>query len=128
MYGKKIKVLDELIDHLNNSQGDDLHSLLEESRKSKEMESPELGPDGKPKGLKIESVEIMGKKPDFNDMANDAMADASDSRKTLGETIGYPGFIKKKPTALLEEGMGDHLGGEKELDDDELEELIRKYV
>jgi hypothetical protein len=125
MYGSKIKLLDELMEHLGDSQGNDLKSMLDESKMPAEGEM-ELGEDGKPKGLKIESVEIMGKKPEIDDVA---VADAANDpkKKTLGETIGYPGFEKKKPTAMLEEGMSDMLG-EKELDDEELAELLSKYV
>lgn len=115
----KLKVLSELLDHLSDSQGSDLKSLLDSSKNpmegnpSDEALNP-LASGEKPQGLKIESVEVA----DGSDL---------DKKKTLGETIGYPGFEKqkKKPTAMLEEGLvGD---GEKEMDDDELEELIHKY-
>jgi hypothetical protein len=111
MYNSKIKVLDELMDHLGDSQGNDLKSLLDESKRP-----PELGED--PNGLKIESVEIMGKKPEEDVASNEG--------KTLGESIGYPGFEKKKPTAM-NEGM-EGLLGEDELSDEELAELLRQHV
>jgi hypothetical protein len=116
MYGSKIKLLDELMEHLGNSQGSDLKSLLDESKK------PPMEMEEDPKGLKIQSVELMGKDPEITDVA-----DASDGKKTLGESIGYPGFPKGKAMedAPGEVAMND---GERELDDDEIAQLLSKYV
>jgi hypothetical protein len=56
----KIKLIEELLGYLRSSQGGDLKSLLDEKRKPMEAEVsvPEMETD-KPKGLKVESVEIM---------------------------------------------------------------------
>jgi len=122
----KVKLLDELMDHLSDSQGSDLKGLMDESKNPMENE---MGEDGKPKGLKIESVEIMGKKPEIEDVA---LNDNKEKGDSLGSLIGYPGEPKPKnplpkpmypkPTAM-NEGMG-----EDEMTDDELKELLKRHM
>jgi hypothetical protein len=144
MNSMKLQILKELMDHLSNAQGADLKSLLDQSKQPMH-DSPEIGQkdensetDGDdPKGLKIESLEVMKKPKSFDDQANQAIADASDGskKKTLGETIGYPGFDKKKPTGLLDESMdsasdradsGMPDSDMPEMKDEELEELLKR--
>lgn len=117
----KMKLLDELLGHLNSSQGKDLKDLIDQM-KMKEMkekpmdeamESPEeqmmedkLGTEmhAKPKGISVEKVSIMGKpKMDSNEKEDMAIDDAPES---------MPGK------------MSDH----EEMSDDELEELLKKLV
>lgn len=112
MNSMKMKILDEILSHLDDSQGSELKSLLDESKKP--MEDPE--------GLKIQSVEVM--KPEGEE---EELADA-DQPQTVGSKIGYPGFPKppkkEKPTAML----GSEISDEPEMNDDELEELLRKHL
>lgn len=119
----KMKVLDELIDHLSDSQGGELKSAWDESRMP-------------PKGVKVESIEVLGKPKmeEFDDRGGHLVADNSgDKKRTVGEIIGYPGFPKppkeegmkaslSKPTAMLEEMP------EGEMSDDEFKELMKKYM
>lgn len=68
----KLKILEELLSHMDSSSGMDLKSLLDESKKPAEAspleesgESPqaEMDEEGKPKGIAIEKVSVLGKKP-----------------------------------------------------------------
>jgi hypothetical protein len=114
MNALKQKILDELMEHLSNAQGGDLKSMLDESKKpSLEMEG--MG-EGKPKGLKIESVELMGKPKAsmHDDKVNEAIEEAT-------------GKKKMDPMSLEEEGESK-IPGEEEMSDSELEELIKKYL
>jgi hypothetical protein len=115
----KVKLLEELMNHLGSSQGGELKSLLDQSR------APE---DKDPNGVKVESVEIMGDKPKFDQQADDAIGDVAEKKKTLGETIGYPGFPKDKKG--LQEGAPDDvaMSNEGDMTDEELEELLRRSV
>jgi hypothetical protein len=124
----KQDLLEELMEHLSGAQAGDLKKMLEE-QKAKSM-GGEMDPmTGKPKALKIESIELMGGKKPMDDEGHSV---ADNSGKTLGEAIGYPGTAKKsKPTAMLgsesqpdDPGQGDD---DKEMDDDELKELLKKY-
>lgn len=120
MNGLKVKLLDELMDHLGDSQGGELKSMLDESHKPKE-------------GVKVESVEIMGQKPAFDQKVDEALA-SNDKEKgdSLGSLIGFPGEPKPKnplpkpmmtkPTAM-NEGMV-----EDEMTDDELKELLKRHM
>lgn len=105
----KLKVIEDLIEHLSGSQGMDLKSLLDESRKPKEAELELEGED--PKGLKVESVEVMGKPKNFDDQANEAISAQSE-----------------KPGMELESGKTSAMPGEEEMTDDELQELLGKYL
>lgn len=81
----KKQLLDEVLEHLAGSQGKDLKSLLDEDRNPKppiegspeeealENPSDEAAEDGKPKGIAIEKVKVMGKPTSFNDDAKDAL-------------------------------------------------------
>lgn len=110
MNNLKMKLLDELLSHLADSQGGDLKSLLDESKKPPIEElgmSDDLDEEGNPKGLKVESIEVMGApKQGFDQKVNEAIADSSD---------------RKKPAAMIEGS------DEPEMDDDEIAELLRKY-
>jgi hypothetical protein len=114
MNAMKLKILNELIDHLSASQGGDLKSMLDESKKPNPLASGDgddeeglkdkFGNPIKPKGIAIEKISVMGKpKPDISDIVN---------KKA-------PGMFPEEP-----EGADD----EKEMNDDELKELIAKYL
>jgi hypothetical protein len=115
MNALKQKILDELMEHLSNAQGGELKSLLDESKK------PEMGIEGmpgeKPKGLKIESVEVMGKpKMGADDKIKQAIEDASSPKKEDPMSMGDEGSEASK------------MPGEEEMSDEELQELIKKYL
>lgn len=118
----KMKLVQELLDHLDSSQGSDLKDLVSQMKqKALNPVSPDDSMDGKPKGIQIESVKLIGKKPgmsgmDDNDPSTDAGSDDSSSmpvKDALDEASG------------LDSGSsGDH----DEMSDDELEELLKKLV
>ncbi len=84
----KLKLIQELIDYLKESQGSDLKSLLDEKRKPLESESPISEMEvGKPKGLKVESVEIMkAPKKEGDQEVDQAIQDAdSDEEEELSD-------------------------------------------
>lgn len=81
----RLKALEGLLDYLSGLQGGDLKSLMDGSQKPMEgdpieesMESPKdemmedkMGMDGKPKGIAVEKVSLLGKPevpgmPDMN--------------------------------------------------------------
>lgn len=113
MNAMKLKLLEELLTHLTSSQGNDLKSLLD-AKKPEMAEMPEeMDEDGKPKGIAIEKVSVMGKpKQSFDDKASDAIA----------------GFNKKPMEDESDEGMLESMGGENEMNDEELEALLKKYL
>lgn len=89
-----IGLLDELRDHLSNSQGMDLKGLMD----SEKMPKPDpMGED--PKGVAVEKVSLMGQPMESEDAAMDS-ADGVD--------------------------MGG--GDDEEMNDDELEELLRNAL
>lgn len=69
----KLKLLEELMEHMDSCQGKGLSDLLAESKKPNlgegMSEMPESAMDDEygmksPKGLKVESIEVLGKKPE----------------------------------------------------------------
>ena len=52
----KQKLIQELMDHVDGIQAKDLLALLDKARGA-----PEMDEMGKPKGIKVEKVELMGK-------------------------------------------------------------------
>jgi hypothetical protein len=102
-----IKGLEELQEHLSISQGSDLKSLLDKSKNPIEPEiEEELGEDGKPKGIAIEKVSIMGKPKNHDDKVGEAIAEMGDEKDKKG---------------MLSDD-------EEEMTDEELEELSRKFA
>jgi hypothetical protein len=109
---RKLKLLEEILSHLSDSQGGDLKSLLDESKKP---QLPEVLDDGSsrdgledPKGIAVEKLKVTAnpEKPDFDSKVDDAIAD-SDS---------------------AEHSPSEHQSGEEEMSDDELKELLGKYL
>lgn len=97
MDAMKLQLLEEILEHLSSSQGNDLKSLLDESKKP----PMEMGMDGKPKGLEVEKVSVMGR-PDMDPDEKMKMdMDSSD--------------VSQDP-------------GEEDMTDDELQELLGKYL
>jgi hypothetical protein len=108
----RLKALEGLLDYLSGLQGGDLKSLMDGSQKPMEgdpmeesMESPKdemledkMGMDGKPKGISVEKVAIMGEKPKLP-----GMPEEMEPGKEMPEESG-PGAT-----------------------DDELEELYNKF-
>lgn len=114
-----IKSLEDIRDHLSASQGHDLKSLLDSSRKpadspisdlmkpKDEMDDSELG--AKPKGIAIEKVSLLAKpKQGYDDKVNEAIAEQS-----------------RKPGDDMD--LSKKLPGEEEMTDDELEELLKRF-
>ncbi len=75
MNGLKLKLLGELLDHLSQSQGGDLKSLMDEEAKPPEEEVSPLE-EGKPKGIEVAKVSVLGKPKSFDDQAGEAMDQA----------------------------------------------------
>lgn len=120
--GLKQKILDEIMEHIGSSQGNDLKSLLDKSKmpqdmmegspKEEAMESPmdeKAEMMGKPKGLSVEKVSIMGKPEDSK------MNPLSGKSDDLADELTKPDDMSMK-------------GDDDELSDDELEELLKKLV
>ncbi len=106
---KKLKLIEELISHLEGSQGNDLGALVEESRKPKmDMSSGDSEVDefGKPKGVAIEKVSVMKPEGDSDAALEKGMPE-----------LGSAGMADKP--------MGD--SGD-EMSDEELAELLKKYL
>lgn len=101
MIDRTRQLIEELLEHLNNSQGDDLHSLVQASKKPMPADPVE---SDKPDGLAIEKVSVMGKPVDGCDDDSKMMAD-----------LGI------KPGA-------DDGAQEDDMSDDELKELLAKYL
>jgi len=105
MENRKLKLLDELLSYLDDSQASSLKSKLEEKR-SMLSENSEA-----PKGIKIESVEILdkNKNPDLQDKLKE---------------------IRSEPLEMEEESEENPLAkeSEDELTEEELEELVRSLV
>lgn len=110
----KKRILDEILKHLGQSQGEELRELLEEARKPKdpmpESNPPEESSEEKPQGISIEKVEVLKPKENFDDKANDAIREISKR----------PGSQSEPSEALMP--------GESEMSEDELEELLSKYL
>ncbi len=111
MNSLKMKLLDELMNHLSGMQGMDLKKLMDSEKDSGAGVGPEdpmadeMG--DKPKGLAIEKVSVMGK-PKMDGM-DDAAEEASESPEM--------------------EAMEQKNGGEDdEMSDEELKELLAKLV
>jgi hypothetical protein len=117
----KMKVLDQLLEHLDDSQGMDLRDALEKTRE--------------PKGLKVESVEIMGDKPEIVDVAdNGDQGPSLDPEKVKQFQKGFNesgGWQPERWKKNLKEGLGITSQNEMEpsmdMGDDELEELMSRF-
>lgn len=109
----KMKLLDELLSHLDGMQGNDLKSLLDEHNKPpvdesvpEDSEMPDEMKDamGKPKGIKVESVEIMKPK----------------SKDDVIDEVTKPDGMGSEDTSKAP--------GEDEMSDEELQELLKKLI
>lgn len=97
----KAKLLTDLIEHLSSSQGGDLKSMLDESKKPNPLTESEEDPL-KPKGIEIEKVSVLGKpKPEIEDM------------------------VKEKSPGMFPDPVEEK---EAEMTDEEMKELIEKYL
>ncbi len=96
MDAMKLKLLEEILSHLSDSQGSDLKSLLDESKAPPMVEEADPLSGDKPDGLKVKSVEVMG----------DPLAE-----KEPGDEMAL-----------------DEASGGNEMSDEELEELVSKYL
>lgn len=119
MNAMKMKILEELLSHLDDSQGGDLKSLLDQGKnppmdplKDDDGDDDSLDSIGKdpsdPEGLKMKSVEVIGKPKSFDDKAGGAIADIS------GDKSDNP--------------LTGSSGGDSEMTDDEFEELLKKQL
>jgi hypothetical protein len=117
----KMKLIEEILDHLSDSQGGDLKSLLDDSKKASmpSMPDEEMEPDGKPKGISIEKVSVMGKKPSIDEIASGK--DGSD----MEEKMESP---SEKEAEMKDPMMEAKEGDEPEMSDDELEEMLKSYL
>src|SRR4051812_25043644 len=97
----KLKLIDELMSHLSGMQASDLKGLVDQAKMAKEgspmeemSESPadEMAEDsGKPKGLSVEKVSVMGKPQSFDDKAKDAINGMSDKGDESEDPMKAPG-------------------------------------
>ena len=114
MDARKLKMIEELLHYLAGSQGDEIKDMMDADKapslvdgveKPEEDESPLEGMLGKksdamaPKGIKVEKVEILGKKPGMDE--------------DEAPEIEVGGMPEKKPG--------------NEISSDDLDELYKKY-
>lgn len=121
MLDRKRQLIEELLNHLDSSQGSDLQALIEASKKP--TDDP-MAMDGKPKGLAIEKVSVMGK-PGMDDPGKGGMPepDADDLPGKGDEDSKLMTSLGINPGMEAEGGQGDD-----EMSDDELKELLEKYL
>lgn len=121
----KEKILEEIMGHLDMSSGEDLKALIQKSKAEKEvpevegMEDQEQAPlakFGKPKGIEIEKLSVLGK-PKMN--KSNPLSGKGDQMDELAEDLGG------KSKMALGEGSDEM---SPEMSDDELKELISKYL
>ena len=118
----RLKILDQILSHMDSSQGGELKRLLEE-KKNPLATSPDKSSDTlpelpdelkdlkeKPKGIQVEKVSVIAKPKNsaVDDKVDDAIAESEAEKDPL------------KKSKLLP--------GEEEMTDDELEELVGKYL
>ncbi len=137
MSSMKMKLIEEILNHMDKSQGMDLKGMVDKSKEPLEeaLESPEeaaLEGDEKPKGLSVEKISILGK-PDhkIDEVASNDDAKELEKKGSIGSQINYPGMPKpkSKPTAMNDAlGDSDELSEHDEMSDDELKELLNKYM
>lgn len=114
--------LDELTSHLNDSQGNDLKSRLDALRKPKMVED-DIPDDLKPKGIEIKKVSVLGKPENYDDKVDEAIRGEDDAENPL---LAQATDSERKPDEL---GKGSLTGSdEDEMTDDELDELVAKYL
>lgn len=142
MNGLKIKLLDELMEHMRGRQGGGLKGLLDQSKKSmdplggalgegspleEKSESPseeamedKMGMGDKPKGISIEKVSVMGK-PKIPGIS-------------MGRhhRIAAPGPKDGDLQSMIDKKTGGGMGVDpshdgSEMSDDELKQLMSKY-
>lgn len=120
MDSMKMKLLDELLSHLADSQGDDMKSsmamkpmmdgkmggMMDKPEDPMEKEMPMDDDDMSGKGVSVEKVSLMGK-PGFNDKADMAM-----------KAMGKPG----------DEGMPGMEPDGDEMSEDDLKELLESIL
>lgn len=110
----KAKLFDEVMEHLSNSQGSDLKSAFDKMNMPKEEGMEDGGMDMMPKdGMAIEKVKV-GMSP----MDKESM----ESKAPLGKGQAGTGA---EPKGMDEMGAVDD--GD-EMDDDEIKEMLSKYM
>jgi hypothetical protein len=101
----KEKILEEILDHLNGSQGMDLKKIIDESKMKSSMEDGmkrKEGEYGNPKGLEIEKVSILGNPEKGIDISNNG-------------------------SKIMKDGINGY-NEDEEMTDEELEELLRRQL
>src|SRR6478672_11737753 len=126
----KMRVIEELLNHLSDSRAGDLKSLMDKQKSAGVGIEPEGDED--PKGLKIESVEVMGKPlgEDMDELAENDMSKSPtidpEKAKQMQKGATESGFQPDKWKKNLKEGLGlsqndpSLMKDEDEMDDDEL--------
>lgn len=100
---KKLEMIEEILEHLSGHQAKALKDILDKSRAPKEMPMEGEKGEGMPKVMGVE-VDVEKPKHPMDKMVDDSIEGNMD---------------KKEP--------GD-MGGEKEMSDEELEELMKHLV
>lgn len=106
----KMKLIEELMSHLDSSQGGDLKSMMDMDKNKAGVGADPLGEEeemdemGKPKGIMVKKVSIMGKKPEMEE----------GSLGKMGHEMNDVAGVGESP--------------EEEMSDDELSELLKKVL
>lgn len=120
---KKRQLIEELLSHLDHSQGMDLGKMIDASKNSP---TEDMGMDGKPKALSIEKIEVMKPKGEHDSKVDDAISSLSKGGSPEGspeeEALESPEEEAKEPEEPGEEN--DH----EKLTDEELAELLKQYI
>jgi hypothetical protein len=103
---KKLEILEEIIEHLSSAQASVLKDLIDKSMASKEDPSAMPGES---------SEEVIPKESDI------------DGSTSGGELMGMgEETIEDAPHPEMEVKPGEEMGGEGEMSDEELEELLKQ--
>lgn len=104
---KKLEMIEEILEHLSGHQAKSLKDLLDKSKMPKEipMEEGKEGHDAMPKEMGIEVDVMKPKEESFKEESEDPMKEKMDGMDKMD-----------KP----------EMGGEAEMTDQELEELLKK--
>lgn len=100
-FDRKKQLVEELLEHLDKAQGEDLGAMIK-SRAA-------------PKGIEVEKVSLM--KPEAEDSLKEDIAEGSPEHEAA-----------ESPAFEAAEHKADTIGDEEPLSDDELSELLKKYL
>lgn len=109
---KKRKLVEELLSHIDTSEGGDLKKLIEQAKAPKDVEA-----FGKPKGVSVENVEVIGPEKEEEEAVSEEMP-----------LEGQPGHEEAESPKMKAAEAALHKADDEELSEDELQELLKHYL